>query len=311
MKVLCTVVLLSSMLFGQVLYEEYFTGGAAQLQWDPWVIYTTMEVVNDPTTPGGDSWAGSVSNDSAPIAAMYAGDYALDDYSVEAWIYTTVTGGPMGSYNGICIRIDTASTVNALYQLVSDFDVSAVLRLRYIQGATPDSIRYWGAGEVPGGIPTSSSWHKLKLTVIGDSIWAYYDDVLLPDCPFIDARIDKGYFGIYFFNVMGGSTLCDDIIVTGATGISEYGSELISTFKVYPNPFSNLTTISFGIEQSAKSTELKIYDAAGRLVEDLSGQISVTGDLASVRWDGSTVSPGVYFITDGKGVQLEKVVKLR
>ena len=31
MKVLCTVVLLSSMLFGQILYEEHFTGGAMQL----------------------------------------------------------------------------------------------------------------------------------------------------------------------------------------------------------------------------------------------------------------------------------------
>jgi len=315
MKLLCTLVLLSSTLFGQILYEEHFTGGVAQLQWDPWVVYTTMEVISDPTTPGGDSWVGSVSNDSAPIASMYAGEYGLTDYQVEAWIFTEVAAA-MGPYNGICIRIDTATGVNALYQLVSDFDSDARLRLRHIAGATPSVIRDWTAAEIPGGVPSTSSWHKFKLKVIADSIWAYYDDTELPGCPYVDTRVTKGFFGIYFFSILSGSTKCDDIIAALPTGISEYGSQTASTFRVYPNPFSKLTTVSFGIGQSAKSIELKIYDASGRLVKSFNPVSSIQNQGSAVIWDGrdtggNAVAPGVYFITDGTGVQLEKVVKLR
>jgi hypothetical protein len=306
-------VLLCGMLSGQVLYEEYFTGGAPQLTWEPWVIYTELNVVNDPTTPGGDSWVGSVSNDSAPIAAMYAGDYGLTDYSVEAWIYTNVSAA-MGPYNGICIRIDTA--VNALYQLVSDFDNSARLMLRHIVGATPTVIREWTGAEIPGGVPSSSSWHKFKLTVKADSIWAYYDDILLPDCPFIDGQITKGFFGIYFFSIMGGATKCDNVIAAGLTGIDEYGTTPVGSIAVYPNPFTKLTTVSCSIEHRAESMELNIYDATGRLVRSLHSAMPHAPCTMQISWDGrdgygNAAAPGVYFIKDASGVQLQKVVKLR
>ena len=312
MKVCCALLVISSMLFGQVLYEEHFTGGVTQLQWDEWVGFSVMEVINDPTTPGGDSWAGSVYNDSAPIAAMYAGDYNLDDYMVEAWIYTNVSA-MLAPYNGLCIRIDTAT--NSLYQLVSDFDGDARLRLRHIMGATPTVIRDWTSSEIPGGIPATSSWHKFTLKMKGDSIWAYYDDSLLADCPFIDTRVPKGYFGIYFFSVMGGSTKCDDIIALGLTGINEYGSQTVNGFTAYPNPFSDRTTISYVVGSGGYQTQtMQVYDASGRLVTDL--RLAPVGDgVVSVTWNGhdglgNRVAPGVYFVRDDSGRQIEKVVKL-
>lgn len=303
------------MLFGQILYEEHFTGGATQLQWDPWVIYTTMDVVNDPTTPGGDSWIGSVSNDSAPIAAMFAGSYDLNDYIAEAWIFTEVSPA-MGSYNGLCVRVDTATGVNAMYHMVSDFDNSARLMLRHITGATPSVIREWTAGEIPGGIPASSSWHKFKIKIVADSIWAYYDDVELPGCPFIDNRVAKGFFGIYFFNALAfSSTNCDDIIVSSPTGIAEYGSEPLSSFSVYPNPFRNEVKVSFSIGHGAEGMALVIYDATGRVVRTID-QVSSIQNQGSVIWDGrddagKMVAPGVYFFADTFGNGLEKVIKLR
>lgn len=317
MRAICVVVLLCGMLSGQVLYEEYFTGGAAQLVWEPWVIYTELDVVNDPTTPGGDSWVGSVSNDSAPIACVYAGDYALTDYSVEAWIYTAVMAA-MGPYNGICIRIDTAEGVNALYQLVSDFDNSARLMLRHITGATPTIIREWTGAEIPGGVPSSSSWHKFKLAVKADSIWAYYDDILLPDCPFVDGQITKGYFGIYFFSIMGGGTKCDNVIAAGLTGIDEYGTTPVVTLTAYPNPFTNTTNIGYTIHDTGYTTEnscLRIYDTSGRLVRFFDHASCIVDQGSVVVWDGrdgggNVVAPGVYFISDRTGNPLHKVVKL-
>jgi hypothetical protein len=40
-------------------------------------------------------------------------------------------------------------------------------------------------------------------------------------------------------------------------------------FQISPNPFSKLTYINFGKVQGVKSIELKIYDAAGRVVKDI------------------------------------------
>ena len=322
MKVLCTVVLLSSMLFGQILYEEHFTDGAMQLDWHPWFydemtgIGDSMRVLSDPTTPGGDGWAGVISNEIMGAAGLtYAGDAGMTDYSIEAWIHTTVTTGTGGPYNGITMRMDTATSF--YYRLVSDFDSNNRLQLGVFTGGMGAIVlRNWTSGEIPGGVPSSSSWHKLKMMMVADSVWCWFDDVLLPDCPIEDTvhATTQGFFGVYTFNMMlTDSTRCEDVVVAAAVGIEENvsGAANVSSISVHPNPFSNLTTVSFGIEQSAKSLELKIYDAAGRLVEDLSDRISIIGDYASVRWDGSTVAPGVYFVTDGRGVQLEKVVKLR
>jgi hypothetical protein len=69
-----------------------------------------------------------------------------------------------------------------------------------------------------------------------------------------------------------------------------------------PNPFSNSTVIQCQIPDATQKCELKIYDIAGRLIADLSEQISGACSQASVRWDGNDLSGhslpgGVYFLT--------------
>ncbi|MGB7054298.1 MAG: hypothetical protein WBE28_03130, partial [bacterium] len=281
--------LVSSMLFGQVLYEEHFTGGAMQLDWHPWFydslgIGDSMHVLADPTTPGGDGWVGVISNEYMSTAGLtYAGDPVMDDYSIEAWIYTVVSAAA-GPYNGIAMRCDMDS--GFYYRLVSDFDNSGRLRLGMYDGSTfPVVIRDWSAGEIPGGVPAASSWHKLKLKIIADSIWAYFDDVMLPDCPFIDNTIPKGYFGVYTFNMAAAdSTKCDDIIVMAeGTGIAEYRTETPDLISVQPNPFNLITDIRF--QMTDDRVHLMVYDASGRMVRDF-GQLSDIGHQQSVRWDG-------------------------
>jgi hypothetical protein len=307
MKLLISCAILSSLLFGQVLYEEHFTDGNMQLEWFPWVG-DEMTVISDPTTPGGDGWAGNIANDSAPIAAAYAGDPSLDDYSIESWIYTIVTPGTsIGTYNGICIRMDTG--LLSLYSLVSDFDSDARLRLRLVEGATVTDIRDWSAGEIPGGVPGASSWHKFKLVMIADSIWAYYDDNLLPGCPFTDATVSQGYFGIYTFNVMAPtSTKCDDIIVTAEpSGITEYDNPTREEFCAAPNPFRSVVHITY---QGDSPVDMNIYDMSGRLIRQLksvSGYTTWNGRDAA----GDGVAPGVYFITDTVHHRITKVIKLK
>jgi hypothetical protein len=226
MKVMLVVVLLSSMLFGQILYEEY--------------------VISDPTTPGGDGWAGRISNEYMTVAGLtYAGANNLTDYSIEAWIYTEVAAA-MGPYNGIAIRMD--SSIRYYYRLVSDFDSDGRIRLGFLgSGGYPTIIRDWTSGEIPGGVPATSSWHKFKLKMVADSIWCYYDDILLPDCPFMHDSIANGFFGVYTFNMMDtASTRCDDIVVMDeGAGVAEHGTVAIESFTAYPNPFRDNVNITY------------------------------------------------------------------
>jgi hypothetical protein len=71
---------------------------------------------------------------------------------------------------------------------------------------------------------------------------------------------------------------------------------------VYPNPFAGQLRIDYVLSVSDRSAaRLCVYDVSGRLVSDLSAQLSVIGSPASVMWDGCDdlgrrVPAGVYFV---------------
>lgn len=310
MRIFISICCLLGMLSGQVLYEEYFTDGNMQLDWNPWFhdggIGDSMQVLSDPTTPGGDSWAGYISNEYMGASGLtYAGELSMTDYSIESWIYTVVVPA-MGPYNGLAIRCD--SSTGYFYRLVSDFDSDARLRLAVFTGGMGAMIiRDWSGGEIPGGVPSTSSWHKFKVAMIADSIWAYYDDVLLPGCPFINDSIANGFFGVYVFNMADtASTRCDDVIVQAeGSGIAEYDNGKVSTMTASPNPFTQHITI----RTTSAAEAVLVYDAAGCLVRELVMTASTAVWNGRDR-TGAVVAPGIYFITDGQDC-MEKIIKLK
>ncbi|UCG31062.1 MAG: T9SS type A sorting domain-containing protein [candidate division WOR-3 bacterium] len=89
----------------------------------------------------------------------------------------------------------------------------------------------------------------------------------------------------------------------GNTGITECIGAATNAVQLtaMPNPFSKLTTVSFGIEHSAELIRLSIYDASGRLVKYFSIPTSYISNSASVVWDGRDeydrqLVDGVYFV---------------
>ena len=311
MRIFFSICCVLGILSGQILYEEYFTDGNMDLDWNPWFTDTSgvgdsMQVIMDPTTPGGDSWAGYISNEYMSVSGLtYAGENSMTDYSIEAWIYTVVMPA-MGPYNGLTIRCD--SSTGWYYRFISDFDSDERLRLALFTGGMGATIiRDWSSGEIPGGVPATSSWHKFKIAMIADSIWAWYDDVLLPGCPVLDDSVANGFFGVYVFNMTDtASTRCDDIIVRAEpSGINEYDNGNVSILKAAPNPFIRNVVI----RTTSDARVVMVYDAAGSLIHEL----PMTASAAV--WDGTdktgaAVAPGIYFITDGKEC-MEKIIKLK
>lgn len=221
---------------GEIIYNEHFTDGELHLNWFPgWMFtgcYDSIDVVYCPGNPSGDGWIGRVMNEDAMVATSLAGEDSLKDYCIEAYIYTKVTDGG-GGWHGIVARTDTADDTNFyFYLLMCDFDFDKRIRLSHNERAIPHEIREWKADEIPGGVPEESSWHKLRLKITGEQtidqqIWTFFDDVMLPGCPYSDpdpipgTSGNTGFFGVWVLRSPGvtDTTLCDDIVVS--TGIMD------------------------------------------------------------------------------------------
>jgi hypothetical protein len=125
-------------------------------------------------------------------------------------------------------------------------------------------------------------------------------------------------------NESGNVTLCSGVQVLDVDCESETivlrkstSSQIPTEFALHPahpNPFNPATTIRFSIPdvEMLHATSLRIYDITGKLVEILLDEKLSSGNH-SVRWDGSGVSSGVYFvILEGMGdIKMRKLVLIK
>ena len=71
-------------------------------------------------------------------------------------------------------------------------------------------------------------------------------------------------------------------------------------FEIWPNPFRQITNISFDIEKNIQSMKLRIFDVAGQLVKSLHS-MPITQGSSQIRWDGcdndgKRLPSGIYFL---------------
>ncbi|MDH4212023.1 MAG: C25 family cysteine peptidase [candidate division WOR-3 bacterium] len=100
-----------------------------------------------------------------------------------------------------------------------------------------------------------------------------------------------------------------DSILVGMTHVGELNDPVtagLSGIQAYPNPFSKLTTVSFGIEHGAERIGFNIYDASGRLVRSFYPESSIGNQESVVIWDGTDsygkrLPAGVYFVRTRSG----------
>ncbi len=79
----------------------------------------------------------------------------------------------------------------------------------------------------------------------------------------------------------------------------------------YPNPFNPTTSINYGLQNDG-FVEIMIYDATGRLVEELVNQNQTAG-YHSINWNASNQASGMYFakMVAGDVIQTQKLVLLK
>ena len=84
------------------------------------------------------------------------------------------------------------------------------------------------------------------------------------------------------------------------------------TLSEKPNPFSNLTSIEYSIPDNGRFT-LKVYDLMGREVATLGDGAGKAGELNSVLFDASKLSPGMYLcrLNSGSSSLTTKLVLMK
>lgn len=98
----------------------------------------------------------------------------------------------------------------------------------------------------------------------------------------------------------GNNAYIDNINITHAgASVEELGN--VASFNVYPNPFSGVATLSINLSKSDDVT-IKVYNIVGDLVSSYAAGSMNAGEN-QVKFDGSSLNSGIYFMTVSAGAQ--------
>lgn len=287
------------------LYTETFANGALQNDWFAGFNGNNMEVEFQTGNPNGDGWVGRLGNDisGGGVGQSWSGDLTWGDYYFEAQVFVVVSAG---TYYGVEFRVDSTGLTSG-YQFIARNSAQSLRFRARTQAVTPiPVIREWTSAEIPGGYPSSDSWHKMAVRAVGNQFWFYWDDQELPGNPYTDTTFTQGAIGTYVwdFAVTTLNLYIDDIYVTNlVSGIDDGGAPSLSDYSLdqnYPNPFNPSTVIPFKLAKR-EMVELTIFNNLGQKVRSLVNQDYPAG-THQVKWNGKddfgqTVPAGVYYYT--------------
>lgn len=226
-------------------WSDEFTAGGPELNWiAPWNFESQCGLTARAGNPSGDGYVFEVAD---TLGHQYAypmlADESLHDCNVEAQIYYDGSS-PVKNRFGIGVRgrLFFSSSERSYYALVFvDNDTLAddghcVLMVN--QGATETVLATWP-------YPDASGWHKMRLSVSGNTLLAWIDDELRTTTPVTDSALPKGRPFLYNYRAdgSGAKTLADDVVVTfpaappsGQYFVDDFESYADGTYAVFRYP---------------------------------------------------------------------------
>ena len=111
------------------------------------------------------------------------------------------------------------------------------------------------------------------------------------------------------FPIVQGPSIEDRILLSdNVEQESQFGIDLTKTYN-YPNPFSETTKFRYFVGV-AQSVDIKIYDATGFLLDEISDKQLIPNEYNEISWDARSFMPGLYFAVLTSDNNEEKLVKL-
>lgn len=206
---LCILALLLTVgtaLAGIPQFEEHVTSGVLDRVWQPGFQQPpTLEAAilspSDPAwlNPSGDHTVGVLTNatvDSGGLALACTDPGAgAGDYTWEADVFT----GDGNTRRGLVIRADPTQSFMQCYQFVMQ---SGMLQFNFrkLVGQTPTNLGSWFSTTFPGGMPTTNTWHHMKVIAAGPLFRCFWDGYeLTGGNAIMDTSIATGWVGVYNF----------------------------------------------------------------------------------------------------------------
>ncbi|MBE0433097.1 T9SS type A sorting domain-containing protein [candidate division WOR-3 bacterium] len=305
------------------------TASGAVEEYDP--ATNTWEIKNPMPTP----------RYTFGIAAVADKIYVIGGMNTQPLIFTTVeeydpltdtwaTRTPMPTP-----RMDPGCA--ALYDTIYVFGGSTTIG----SGVTTANERYDPAADAwatRASMPTARyalggfSWYNRVFALGGYDYWSYHTTLeeympstntwsTLNPMQYARQSVAIGMIPQYVYVIGGWNNGALDYNDEGwfEIGIEEYKkAQPMVSIDISPNPFTDFTDIRIQIIDTRQKCEIKIHDITGRLVTDLSAQISVIGHQSSVTWNGKdnqgcALPNGTYLVVCGndRTTKIEKVVLAR
>ena len=205
--------------------EEHVTGGVLDLVWAPgFGVSNTMKPLtllpSDPAyaNPSGDHTVASATNSAVPdsggIILTCTEPAGLSNYEWQSWMFT----GDGNTRRGLVVRADPTNGFASCYQFVIQSGLLQINFRKLVNGA-PTTLGTWFSNTLPGGSPTTNSWHKLKVTATGASFRCFWDDFELTTTAIVDTSLATGWVGMYNFRFdLGGVPVYfDDALLSEST----------------------------------------------------------------------------------------------
>ena len=269
------------------------------------------------TSGGDENWVYTYRGDLYELSRANAITYGTDNNIYVAGMCAWATSG----YDFMVVSLSTEGDTNWTYRLQGsqDYDDQAKAIVYgadgniYVAGTVVDGVSARDFAVVSLAADGSQNWlytYTAAPSYWWDEAWAItygLDDKVYA----AGYSIDSTSIHLWDFTV---------ISLDPVTGIEETKTAAVNAVAIeaIPNPFTRFTDIRYAITDDSQEHGLEIYDVAGRLVANLSEQLSVIGHQLSVRWDGTDdtgnrLPGGVYFVKAGHrdNSAVEKILLMR
>jgi len=163
------------------------------------------------------------------------------------------------------------------------------------------------------------SFNELSEGLIRGLVFSFQGHALPENLPFEFVNVEgfEGTSTIEFKDFILAGSKGNKVEVETQSYDINFSNTLVSPVKTglsdsYPNPFNPTTSINYGLANDGH-VEVMIYDAAGRLVEELVNGHQEGGKEYSITWNASNQASGMYFakMIFGDIVQTQKLVLLK
>lgn len=224
-----------------VIKEEHVTLGYLDLTWvNGFGVQNNMAPLTLPPSdpayanPSGDHTVAVATNSAAPdsggIILTATDPLGIADYQWEAWFFT----GDGNTRRGLVVRADPTNQFQSCYQFVIQAGLFQINFRKLVNGA-PTTLGTWFSTSLPGGQPLPNTWHKMKVTAVGDQFRCFIDDFELTTAPIVDTTLAAGWVGVYNFRFdLGGIPFyTDDLVLTDLSSTPARGASWGSVKALY------------------------------------------------------------------------------